>query len=135
MTNRRAVITLLGGAALAWPLAARAQQAGKLPTTGFSAAGTPTPSHGAFTQRPRELGWIEGRTVAIEYRQAEGRPERFAEIEWRSSPRDYPGGEGSQGRDHDHSGRLRHRLRSGGIGSRCQPGAARRQSDRSQFSQ
>ena len=66
-----------------WPLAARAQQAGKLPTIGFLVAGTPT-SHGqwvaAFVQRLRELGWIEGRTITIEYRWAEGRSERFAEI-------------------------------------------------------
>jgi ABC-type uncharacterized transport system substrate-binding protein len=79
--RRREFITLLGGAA-AWPLAARAQ-AGKLPTIGFLVAGTPS-SHGpwvaAFVQRLRELGWIEGRTIAIEYRWAEGRTERFAEI-------------------------------------------------------
>ena len=82
-TERREFITLLGGAAAAWPLAARAQQAGKLPTIGF--LGTSTPSAwgqwiAAFVQRLRELGWIEGRTVAIEYRWAEGRRERFAEI-------------------------------------------------------
>ena len=71
------------GAAAAWPLAARAQQAAKLPTIGFLVAGTPS-SHGqwvaAFVQRLRELGWIEGRTITIEYRWAEGRSERFAEI-------------------------------------------------------
>jgi len=82
MSNRRAFITLLGGAA-AWPLAARAQQAGKLPTIGL--LGTATPSAwsqrvAAFVQRLRELGWIEGRTIAIEYRWAEGHPERFADI-------------------------------------------------------
>src|SRR5256886_17355199 len=81
--RRRYFITLLGGAAVAWPLAARAQQPGKLPTIGFLVAGTPS-SHGqwvaAFEQRLRELGWIEGRTVAIEYRWAEGRTERAAEI-------------------------------------------------------
>jgi putative tryptophan/tyrosine transport system substrate-binding protein len=80
--RRREFITLLGGAAAAWPLAARAQP-GRLPTIGF--LGTATPSTyssrvGAFVQRLRELGWIENRTVAIEYRWAEGRPERFAEI-------------------------------------------------------
>ena len=80
--GRREFITLLGGAA-AWPLAVRAQQPGKLPTIGFLGSGT-TSSQGqwvaAFVQRLRELGWVEGRTVAIEYRWAEGRPERFAEI-------------------------------------------------------
>jgi putative tryptophan/tyrosine transport system substrate-binding protein len=80
--KRRAFITLLGGAA-AWPLAAGAQQPGKLPTIGF--LGQSTRSAGsewvaAFVQRLRELGWIESRTVAIEYRWAEGRDERFAEL-------------------------------------------------------
>ena len=84
--QRREFITLCGGAAFLsylWPLAGRAQQAGKLPTIGFLGAGSPaTWGHwtSAFVQRLRELGWIEGRTVAIEYRWAEGRSERFAEI-------------------------------------------------------
>jgi putative ABC transport system substrate-binding protein len=81
--KRREFITLLGSAAAAWPLAARAQQAGKLPTIGFLGAATPSVASqlvAAFVQRLRELGWIEGRTVAIEYRWAEGRSERFAEI-------------------------------------------------------
>jgi putative tryptophan/tyrosine transport system substrate-binding protein len=81
--NRREFISLLGGAAVVWPLAARTQQPAKLPTIGFLVAGTPS-SHGqwvaAFVQRLRELGWIEGRTVMIEYRWAEGRGEHFAEI-------------------------------------------------------
>jgi putative tryptophan/tyrosine transport system substrate-binding protein len=81
--RRRDFITLLGGATVAWPFAARAQQADKLPTIGFLVPGAPS-SHGqwvaAFAQRMRELGCIEGRTVAIEYRWAEGRSERFAEI-------------------------------------------------------
>src|SRR5262245_17618355 len=82
MMKRRAFITLLGGAA-AWPLAARAQQLGKQPTIGFlgtTSAAAWSPWTAAFTQRLRELGWIEGRTIAIEYRWAEGRSERFAEI-------------------------------------------------------
>ena len=81
--RRRVFITLLGGAAAACPLAARAQQAGKLPTIGFLGTATPSTQSSrvaAFVQRLRELGWIENRTVAIEYRWAEGRPERFAEI-------------------------------------------------------
>ena len=81
--KRRAFITLLGGAAAAWPVATRAQQVGKLPTIGFLVPGTPS-THGqwfvALAQRLRELGWIEGRTIAVEYRWAEGRSERFAEI-------------------------------------------------------
>src|SRR5262245_32258027 len=83
MIRRRDFITLLGGVAAAWPLAARTEQAAKLPTIGF--LGTITPAvqiqwTAAFVQRLRELGWIEGRTVAIEFRWAEGRNERAAEI-------------------------------------------------------
>ena len=81
--RRRDFITLLGGAAAAWPLAVRAQQSTKLPTIGFLGANNPTferASIDAFVQRLHELGWIENRTVSIEYRWAEGRDERFAEI-------------------------------------------------------
>ena len=80
--RRREFITLLGGGA-AWPFAARAQQAGKLPTIGFLGGSTSSAASqwsAAFVQRQRELGWIEGRTVTNEYRWAEGRTERFAEI-------------------------------------------------------
>jgi putative tryptophan/tyrosine transport system substrate-binding protein len=79
--TRREFITLLGGAA-AWPLAAHAQQ-GKLPTIGYLGTAAPSgwaPWTAAFVQRLHELGWIEGRTIAIQYRWAEGRPERWAEI-------------------------------------------------------
>jgi putative ABC transport system substrate-binding protein len=78
--RRRAFISLLGGAAT-WPLAARAQQPGKLPIIGFLGANPSIESQrvAAFVQRLRELGWIEGRTVSIEYRWAEGRSERYAE--------------------------------------------------------
>ena len=66
--QRREFITLFGGAAAAWPLAARAQQAGKLPTIGFLGASTPAAQSqwtAAFVQRLRELGWIEDRSIAL----------------------------------------------------------------------
>ena len=81
--RRREFIFTLGGAAAAWPLAARAQQAGKSPTIGFLGRSTRSATSEwttAFVQGLRELGWIDGRNVTIEYRWAEGRNERFAEI-------------------------------------------------------
>src|SRR5262245_1179705 len=80
--KRREFITVLGGAA-AWPLAARAQETGKLPRIGFLGGSTPAaqlPWTTAFVQRLRELGWTEGRNVVIEYRWAEGLSERYTEI-------------------------------------------------------
>ena len=82
MSTRRTFISLLGGAAAAsWPLAARAQQPVKLPTIGFLGAAPSIESQrvAAFVQRLRELAWIDGRNLAIEYRWAEGRNERYAE--------------------------------------------------------
>jgi len=81
--KRRDFITLAGGAAAAWPLAAQAQQPSKVPIIGFLGPGTPSAWSAwtaALVQRLRELGWIEGRTVAIEYRWAEGSTDRFGEI-------------------------------------------------------
>ena len=80
--KRREFITLLGGAAAGWPLGASAQQPAKLPTVGVlgSNASAWSPWTAAFVQRLRELGWIEGRTIAIEYRWSEGLPTRNAEI-------------------------------------------------------
>jgi len=75
--KRREFITVLGGAAAAWPVAARAQQPAK--TIGFLGANSPALQSqwtAAFVQRLRELGWIESRTIAIEYRWAEGRFDR-----------------------------------------------------------
>jgi putative ABC transport system substrate-binding protein len=79
--KRREFIALFGSLAIARP--AHAQPTEKLPTIGLLGSGTPSSwSHyvAAFVQRLRQLDWIEGRTVAIEYRWAEGRSERYAEI-------------------------------------------------------
>jgi putative ABC transport system substrate-binding protein len=81
--KRRDFITLIGGAAIAWPLAARAQQSAKRPIVGFLGDSTPLAESeraAAFARRLHDLGWIEGRTTAIEYRWADGRSERLAEI-------------------------------------------------------
>jgi putative tryptophan/tyrosine transport system substrate-binding protein len=80
--RRRDFIALFSGAAAVWPIAAPAQHTGKLPVIGVlqhNASGF-SPWGAAFETRLRELNWIEGRTVAIEYRWSEGRPERVAEI-------------------------------------------------------
>src|SRR5262245_6592393 len=82
--HRRSFLTLLGtsAAAFASPLAARAQQR-RLPTIGYLnpfTAAISGENTAPFLQRLRELSWIEGRTIAIEYRHAEGRSERYAEI-------------------------------------------------------
>src|SRR5262245_28863787 len=79
--KRREFITLIGGVA-AWPLAARAQQPA-MPVVGFLGGATLSAwVHwtAAFVRRLRELGWIEGRSIAIVYRWAEGRSERYTEI-------------------------------------------------------
>jgi len=79
--RRREFITLLGGAAAAWPLAARAQQDARARTIGFMSANASSALSSeidAFVQRLRELGWIEGRNIATEYRWADGRFERLA---------------------------------------------------------
>jgi len=81
--RRREFITMLGGAVAGWPLAAHAQKSTKLPTIGYLGANTASAMSqwtDAFVQRLRELGWVEGRTVAIEFRWAEGRSERYSEI-------------------------------------------------------
>jgi putative ABC transport system substrate-binding protein len=80
--RRREFITLIVGATATWPMTTSAQQTGKLPIIGFlgaSASGFASWA-AAFAARLRELGWVEGRSIAIEYRWSEGRPERYAEI-------------------------------------------------------
>ena len=79
--GRRQFISVVGSA-VAWPLAASAQQPGKIPIIGFLGADASafSPWTDAFVARLRELGWIEGSTVAIEYRWSQGRTERYAEI-------------------------------------------------------
>jgi putative ABC transport system substrate-binding protein len=81
--QRRELITLLAGAVAAWPFAARAQQREKRPIVGIlgsATAAAQSPLYAILVERLRVLGWVEGRTVANEYRWAEGRAERFAEI-------------------------------------------------------
>jgi putative tryptophan/tyrosine transport system substrate-binding protein len=79
--RRRDFIKVIVGSAAAWPLAAHAQQSGQPPTIGFLGASSSIEGQrvAAFVQRLRELGWIDGRNLAIEYRWAEGRNERYAE--------------------------------------------------------
>jgi putative tryptophan/tyrosine transport system substrate-binding protein len=72
--KRREFITLLGGAAAAWPLAARAQQT---PIVGFMHSGSEVPPHAGFRQGLNEMGYVDGRNVAVDYRYAEGRYERL----------------------------------------------------------
>jgi putative ABC transport system substrate-binding protein len=80
--RRRDFIKGIASSATVWPLAARAQQAGKLPTIGLLGPNALiwTPLTTVFVERLRQLGWIEDRTIAIEYRWTEGRPERVAEV-------------------------------------------------------
>ena len=107
--KRREFITLLGSVAAALPLVARAQQPAKLPTIGFLGADTPSGwSHwvAAFVQRLGELGWIEGRTVAIEIRCA-GTPRALR----RDCSRVCPAERGC----HCHGGRRRARSQAGDI--------------------
>jgi putative ABC transport system substrate-binding protein len=81
--GRRQFISALGGALAVCPISARAQRVGRLPTIGFLGAGSPTTWKSyiaAFTGRLQNLGWIDGRTVALEIRWAEGQTERYPEI-------------------------------------------------------
>src|SRR5262245_30588896 len=82
-TRRREFITLLGGAAAGWPLAARGQQGSKLPSIGYLGSASPAGNServAALVQRLRELGWRDGSTIVITIRWAEGRTSQLAEI-------------------------------------------------------
>src|SRR4051812_18192823 len=81
MTTRRSFLTLLGGAAAAWPVGARAQH--RLPTIGLLGASSASEANqriAALTKRLGELGWLEGRTITVEYRWAQSTNSRFQEI-------------------------------------------------------
>ena len=81
--RRRDFITVIAGSAAAWPLAGRAEPADRLRTIGYLSTTTPSATGSwitALEHRLSELGWVKGRTIAIEYRWAEGHPERYAEF-------------------------------------------------------
>lgn len=81
--HRREFMMLAGGVALAWPVPGHAQRPGKVPIIGFLGANSAAAQSdwtAAFVKRLGELGWIEGRTVAIEYRWVEGRFDRAPEL-------------------------------------------------------
>src|SRR5215813_12283505 len=80
--RRREFITLLGGAAVGWPLAASAQMQPKIPRVGYVFASTTTSVEHVewFRQALRELGYVEGQTIVLEVRSAEARLERMPEL-------------------------------------------------------
>jgi putative ABC transport system substrate-binding protein len=82
--RRREFIKLLGGAVAAWPVAARAQQGGKVPRIGYLSPGfasiSPVGRHDAFRQGLSELGYVEGKNIVIEYRFAEGQFHRLPDL-------------------------------------------------------
>ena len=81
--RRREFITLLGGAAAAWPFATRAQQAGKVYRIGFLVNNPTiltTPAGAAFRDELREGGFVEGDNILIDWRFAEGKADRYAEL-------------------------------------------------------
>jgi putative ABC transport system substrate-binding protein len=75
--RRRDFITLLGGAAAMWPTSARPQQGPQVRKIGYLSGGSPSPFEEAFESGLRDLGWIKGQNLTIDYRRAEGKPERL----------------------------------------------------------
>jgi putative ABC transport system substrate-binding protein len=86
MTTRRKFITLLGGAAAAWPLTARAQQQGVALVGLLSGTQLDDQRFEAVRQGLKEVGYIEGRNIAIKYRSADGRFDRLPALAARWSP-------------------------------------------------
>ena len=133
--RRREFITLLGGATIAWPLTARAQQAA-MPVIGYL---NPTPPDlsgdrlAAFRQGLKDTGFVEGENVSIVYRWADNQPDRMPELASElirrkvsviaaSSP---PRGTRGQGRKQDHPNRISRSRRSGQVWSCHEPRQAR----------
>jgi ABC-type uncharacterized transport system substrate-binding protein len=75
--KRRDFIMLLGGAAAAWPLVARAQQTAKIPRIGLLSPADTAPWHQAFLRGLSDLGWVDGKNIAVEYRYSDGRNNRL----------------------------------------------------------